>query len=61
MPKLMSFALGILMGTIMATAWANYAPSSSNDVPSAAAAAMNPLNMMINSTNLPAQGHLDAH
>jgi hypothetical protein len=56
-----SFTLGVVLGTVVATAWANYVPSASKSAPVVAAAPMDPVEMMISAQNLPIQGHIDAH
>ncbi len=59
MRKMMSFTFGVLVGTIVATAWAHFPNYPTVDSPRAAAAAMNPLEMMTNAQPLPVQ-HYDA-
>jgi hypothetical protein len=59
MRKIMSFTFGVLVGTIVATAWARFPNYPTVDSPREAAAAMNPLEMMTNAQPLPAQ-HYDA-
>jgi hypothetical protein len=59
MRKYASFTLGLLLGTVIATAWANYSvrPLASAAI---ASAAMNPFDLMTNRGTLPVQGHVDA-
>lgn len=60
MRKMMSFTFGVLVGTIVATAWAHFPNYPTVDSPrAAAAAAMNPLETMTNAPTLPVQ-HYDA-
>jgi hypothetical protein len=54
MRKMMSFTFGVLVGTIVATAWAHFPNYPTVDSPRAAAL-MNPLEMMSNAQPLPAQ------
>jgi hypothetical protein len=61
MRKILSFTLGVLVGTVVATAWANYAPRLHTGTPAVAAASMNPFEMMSTARQLPVQGHVDAH
>jgi hypothetical protein len=57
MRKMMILTFGILVGTIVATAWANFPTHRLASAPAAAAASMNPFEMMINVRPLPAQHH----
>jgi hypothetical protein len=58
MRKTISFALGVVVGTIVATAWANYPtpPASASADP---AAAISPFEMMTQAESLPVQDHVD--
>jgi hypothetical protein len=58
MRKIMSFTFGVLVGTVVATAWANFSNYPTVDSPRAAAS-MNPSEMMSNAPTLPVQ-HYDA-
>src|SRR5262245_63633950 len=61
MRKVLPFTLGVLVGTIVATAWAHFPPHSTvtastpGTAPRPAAASMNPLDMMLNLRPLPLQ------
>jgi hypothetical protein len=65
MRKIMSFAFGVLVGTIVATAWAQYHNYPTVDSPRASQSsiqdpiqgAMNPRGMMTNTGALPVQHH----
>lgn len=65
MRKIMSFAFGVLVGTIVATAWAQFQNYPTVDSPRASQypaqdpiqGAMNPLGMMTNTGALPVQHH----
>jgi hypothetical protein len=65
MRKMMSFAFGVLVGTIVATAWAHFPNYPTVDSPRAqsiqqsAQGSMSPLDMMKNTDALPVQ-HYDA-
>ena len=56
MRRILSFTFGVLIGTIVATAWAQYPASQSAGAP-AAAIAINPSEMMTNTQTLPVQHH----
>jgi hypothetical protein len=56
MRRILSFTLGVMVGTVVATAWANYPTKSQTDAP-ALASAMNPQAMMLNSHALPVEHH----
>ena len=56
MRKILPFTFGVLIGTIVATAWANFPRYPTVDSPTAAAS-MNPLEMMWNARPLPVQHH----
>lgn len=56
MRRILPFTFGVLVGTIVATAWAQYPASQSAGAP-AAASSMNPLEMMTNAQTLPVQHH----
>mgnify|MGYP001339476458 CR=1 FL=1 len=58
MRKIISFTFGVLVGTVVATAWANFSNYPTVDSPRTAAS-MNPLEMMSNAPTLPVQ-HYDA-
>lgn len=55
MRRILSFTLGVMVGTVVATAWANYPTKIQTDAP--ALAAMNPHAMMLNTQSLPVQHH----
>jgi len=55
MRRMLTFTFGVLVGTIVATAWAQYPTSRSVGV--LAATPMNPLEMMTNAQSLPVQRH----
>ena len=57
MRKVLSFTLGVLVGTIVATAWAHFPHHSTVTVsaPRPAAASMSPLDMMLNLRPLPVE------
>jgi hypothetical protein len=65
MRKIMSFAFGVLVGTIVATAWAQFHNYPTVDSPRASQSsvqdpiqgAMNPRDMMTNTGALPVQHH----
>ena len=59
MQKMMSFTLGVLVGTVVATAWAQFPNYPTVDSPREAAPTVNPVEMMTNRQPLPAQ-HYDA-
>jgi hypothetical protein len=56
MRRILSFTLGVMVGTVVATAWANYPAKTQTDAP-ALAAAMNPHVMMLNTQSLPVEHH----
>jgi hypothetical protein len=56
MRRILPFTFGVLVGTIVATAWAQYPTGQSAGV-LAAASSMNPLEMMTNAQALPVQHH----
>lgn len=58
MRKILPFTFGVLVGTIVATAWANIATNPPTNTP-AAAASMNPIEMMTNARPLPVQDSVD--
>lgn len=60
MRKTMSFALGVVVGTIVATAWAKYPTTSEAGLSASRAAAMSPFEMMTNAGSLPTQDHVDS-
>ena len=55
--KILSFALGVLVGTVAATAWAHFPHHSAvtADTPQPAAASMSPHEMMKNLLPLPVE------
>ena len=55
--KMLSFVLGVLVGTVVATAWAHYPHPSVADAPRPAAASMSPHEMMRNTQSLPVEHH----
>jgi len=57
MRKMMSFTFGVLVGTVVATAWANYSPKTHINTGALASASMNPFEMMKNLPHLPVQQH----
>jgi len=58
MQKLLSFMFGVLIGTIVATAWAQYPNYPTVDSPrGGSAASMNPIDMMMDGQPLPVQQH----
>jgi hypothetical protein len=58
MRKMMSFTCGVLIGTIVATAYANYSKYPTMDSPNVAkGAAMNPFELMSNVRPLPVEQH----
>jgi hypothetical protein len=59
MRKMMTFTFGVLIGTIVATAYANYSKYPAVDSPNAAnaAAAMTPFELMWNARGLPVEQH----
>ena len=58
MRKMISFTFGVLIGTIVATAYANYSKYPAVDSPNAAkGAAMIPFEMMWNARGLPVEQH----
>jgi hypothetical protein len=60
MRKIMSFALGVVVGTIVATAWAKYPTTTLASASATPAAAMSPFEMMTNAGSLPIQDHVDS-
>jgi len=59
MRKMLSFTLGVLVGTIVATAWAQFHNYPTMDSPRDQVA-ISPFEMMTTSPALPVQGHIDA-
>ena len=57
MRKMLSFTLGVLVGTVVATAWANYTPNTHINTATLASASMNPTEMMSNAGPLPVEQH----
>jgi hypothetical protein len=58
MRKMMSFTFGVLIGTLVATAYANYSKYPAVDSPHAAkAASMNPFELMSIARPLPVEQH----
>jgi hypothetical protein len=58
MRKMMTFTFGVLIGTIVATAYANYSKYPTMDSPnSAKGAAMTPFELMRNARGLPVEQH----
>jgi hypothetical protein len=57
MRRILSFTFGVLIGTIVATAWAHYPPSQPASTQAAAAPMMMPHLMMLNSQALPVEHH----
>jgi cytochrome c-type biogenesis protein CcmH/NrfG len=58
MRKTMTFTFGVLVGTIVATAYASYSKYPTVDSPNApAVAAMTPFEMMWNARGLPVERH----
>ncbi len=58
MRKMMTFTFGVLIGTIVATAYANYSKYPAVDSPNAAkGAAMTPFELMSNARALPVEQH----
>jgi hypothetical protein len=55
MRRMLSFTFGVLIGTIAATAWAQYPGQSAGGPP--AATQMNPSELMTNTQTLPVQHH----
>jgi hypothetical protein len=56
MRKMISFTFGVLIGTIVATAYANYSKYPAVDSPTVAkGAAMNPFELMSSARPLPAE------
>ena len=60
MRKMLSFAFGVLVGTIIATAWAQFPNYPTVDAARHQTAPITPLEMMTTSPRLPVQGHVDA-
>jgi hypothetical protein len=60
MRKMLSFAFGVLVGTIMATAWAQFPNYPAVGAPRHQSAPITPFEMMTTSPRLPVQGHVDA-
>ena len=62
MRKILPFTFGVLVGTVVATAWAQfpYQATVTADAPSPAVASMNPHDMMMRLPLLPVQRY-DAH
>jgi hypothetical protein len=58
MRKTISFALGVVVGTIVASAWANY-PTAPASASAETATVMSPFEMMRQAESLPVQGHVD--
>jgi hypothetical protein len=57
MRKKMIFTFGVLVGTVVATAWANFPSHRLTSAPAVAAASMNPFEMMMSVRPLPVQHH----
>jgi len=57
MQKLLSFTVGVLIGTIVATAWAQYPNYPTVDSPRNQAGAISPFQMMTNAPQLPVEQH----
>jgi hypothetical protein len=57
---MLSFVFGVLIGTIVATAWAQYHNFPAVDSPRNQSGAIAPFEMMTNTSPLPVQGHIDA-
>ena len=58
MRKMISFTFGVLIGTIVATAYANYSKYPAVDSPEPpAVAAMTPFELMWNARGLPVEQH----
>ncbi len=60
MRKMMTFTFGVLVGTIVATAWAQFPNYPTVDSPRNQAGSISPFEMMTTSPRLPVQGHVDA-
>jgi hypothetical protein len=62
MRKTISFTLGVLVGTVVATAWAQFPNYPTVDSPrnQAASSSIDPVEMMTTAPRLPVQGHVDA-
>ena len=58
--RMLSFAVGVVVGTVAATAWANYSPRIQSGNQTVAAASMSPFDMMA-FARPPAAPHYDAH
>jgi hypothetical protein len=56
MRRILSFTLGVMVGTVVATAWANYPTKTPSEMP-AVAGTMNPHAMMLNTQSLPVESH----
>ncbi len=59
MRRIMSFAFGVVVGTIVATAWANYPTTSPAGASANPAAAVSPFEMMAQAGSIPIQDHVD--
>lgn len=57
MQKFLSFTVGVLLGTIAATAWAKYSNYPTVDSPPATASLINPSDMMARAPQLPVEQH----
>ena len=57
MRKMLSFTLGVLVGTVVATAWANYSPKTHINAATLGSTSMNPIEMMSNVGALPVEQH----
>ncbi len=60
MRKVMTFTFGVLVGTIVATAWAQFPNYPTVDLPRNQAGSISPFEMMTTAPRLPVQGHVDA-
>ena len=60
MRRMISFTFGVLVGTIVATAWAHFPNYPTMDSPRSGSASISPFEMMTNAPQLPVQGHVDA-
>ena len=57
MRRMLSFAFGVLIGTIVATAWAQYQYYPTVDSPRNQAGAVAPFEMMVGKEPLPVEHH----
>jgi hypothetical protein len=60
MHKMLTFTFGVLMGMVVATAWANYSKYPTADSPPKGEASMSPIAMMTHA-HPPVAPHYDAH